>query len=236
MQKKIGFDRNVKKEWLDRCVEQLIAEADIKEIRESVLELISLTISNGDNQNKALANIMSAWVKTDEAIEDSKQDALKIFHNIKESEKLALHYCMLMYAYPIFKDYLKAAAKIYSIENVINVAYIRERIYELWGERSTIKYAINRITNTLIDFNIIESAGKTGMYQLVAQYPIEHINVKEIMLEMYLKSIDRLYIPYIEIPYILEFFCFDFDVTLGEISQMNRIKTNTIGGEVVVTL
>ncbi len=236
MQKKIGFDRNVKKEWLDRCVEQLIAGADVKNLRRSVLDLISLTISNEDNQNKALGNIMNAWVNTDESIKECREDAIAIFHEIKESERLALHYCMLMFAYPIFKDYLKAAAKTNLIEGKISVGYIRDRIYELWGERSTIKYAINRITNTLIDFEIIETAGKSGEYTVVNKYSIKNIKVKEIMLELYLKSIERLYIPYIDIPYILEFFCFDFDVTLAEISQMSRIKTNNIGGEIVVTL
>ena len=77
----------------------------------------------------------------------------------------AIHWCMLLVIYPIFADIAGIIGRLAEISGVFTLGKLKEKLYDLLGERSTLDHTTDKIISTIKNFGII-SAEKPGQYKI----------------------------------------------------------------------
>ena len=171
MAKSIGFSRFVRIEWLDKTVELVLSGKSNKEISNELLSYLSLEINDKTNLLKTRNILMNIWVTPQENTMKIKELALNEF-SFQSNERLVLHWCMCLLAYPVFRDIAQIIGRSYLLQESFNVKSIKMKLFDLWGERSTLFFSLSKILQTMKYLNIIENI-ETGVYK-----PIERTITK----------------------------------------------------------
>lgn len=227
----VGFLKQVKLEWLNLTAEELKKGNDRKTIRRFLKDYISNFYQSQNTVKKVVAILMRTWV--DVKYKNIRDFALALYDNVKEEEKIALHYGLMMIAFPIFNDTVSLIGKALYLNDRFKLKNIRNKICENWGERQTIKYSFNRIIMSLKEWGLIENE-KVGIYESGRKIIIENPRVKAFLLACYLIAQNRDYIDLVEAENLYLFFPFSYSLNLTELSNQNVLTKNNIGSSIVI--
>ncbi|CCJ33849.1 hypothetical protein [Caloramator australicus] len=229
--KLVGFLKPVKLEWLNLTVEELKKGNDSENIRQFLKDYISNFYQSKDTIRKAAAILMNAWV--DVEYKNIRDFALDLYDNVKEEEKIALHYGLMMIAFPIFNDIVSLIGKALYLDERFKLENIKNKIYEKWGERQTLKYSIDRIIMSLKEWGLIENE-KIGIYKSGKKIIIENAQVKAFLIACYLIAQNRDYIDIVEAENLYSFFPFLYNLNLTELNNIDILSKNNIGSNIVI--
>ena len=112
---------------------------------------------------------MTIWVKTHNEFTALKQQAL-VAYNDEKSNKLAIHWSMMLVAYPVFADVCALIGKLTNIQDTFTTSWLKEKLFEVWGERTTLLHSSDKILQTLKLIGAIENE-KVGVYR-AKKYPV----------------------------------------------------------------
>jgi hypothetical protein len=227
----VGFLKQVKLEWLNLTAEELKKGNDRKTIRQFLKDYIGNFYQSKTTIKKVAAILMNTWV--DVEYKNIRDFALALYDNVKEEEKIALHYGLMMIAFPIFNDTVSLIGKALYLNDRFKLKNIRNKICEKWGERQTIKYSFNRIIMSLKEWGLIENE-KVGIYKSGRKIIIENAQVKAFLLACYLIAQNRDYIDLVEAENLYLFFPFSYSLNLTELSNQNVLSKNNIGSSIVI--
>ena len=164
MAKPVGLSRSLKLEWLNKTVELIIENNNEEQIKSELDYYLSFEIKDLTNLMKTRNILIKSWIKNTTENGELRRIALKAYNN-ECSNKLALHWCMLLTSYPIFADVSSLIGKITNIQDTFTTAWIREKIFEQWGESATLLHSVPKILQTLKQMDIIENE-KNGVYHI----------------------------------------------------------------------
>jgi len=232
---RIGFDRVVKLNWLNKTAEIYSQEKDFKNVK-LALDYYLKDDVGGDNRRKTINILVRTWVNVDPNHTAIRDKALEFLKTADTNERIAIHWSMLLLAYPIFANLTATAGKLLNLQDEFSLSMVRRRIYELWGERSTLQYAIDKMVRSLIDWGVIEGGEKPGEYRRIEPLEIRNIEVKLLMLEAYIIASGKPHLQFVEVNKLDEMFPFKLDIGLDDFHKVNKFKLNKMGGEVVIGL
>ena len=173
--RKIGFDRKLDRDWLDATAGRLASGATPQQTREAVYHLLEEVLS-GDASNsargKTLTVLSAIWLNVPAAIEPLRADALVQFNEVTPDERLALHWTMMLAAYPFFLDVAAQTGKLLSLNGDCTFAQVHRRLMERWGERSTLTRAVQRILRSMVGWGVLQEGASAGGYRPLSQLPI----------------------------------------------------------------
>ncbi len=164
MAKMVGLSRNLKLPWLNE-VARLYAEGlDENEIKVRLNEYLSFEITSQTNIRKTREILMNIWVYENDYTGAIKAEALRLFQ--KDSDyALPVHWCMMLAEYPVFQDICRLIGKISEFEETITTKQLKQKLFDEWGERSTLYHSSDKLIATLKAFEVLESP-KTGAYHI----------------------------------------------------------------------
>ena len=162
---------------------------------------------------------------------DSRKFALSLYPT--SSDNLPLHWCMLLTKYPIFVDICAPIGKITNIEESFTTAWLREKLYESWGERTSLDVPVKIILKTLIDFGALEKT-KIGVYKTKTR-PVKDKKTISLMMISLLALRKKAYYEVAELSGLSLFFPFCYDVTLELLSGTKEINVGNFGGKLVIS-
>ena len=134
MAKMIGLSRAIKLEWLNKTVELILEGNNEEQIKDELNEYLSYEIKSPTNIRKTREILMNIWVKTSDDLSTIKKLAIDAYKNEK-TNKLAIHWGMLMATYPVFSDVCALIGKLTKIQDTFTTAWLKEKLFEIWGER-----------------------------------------------------------------------------------------------------
>lgn len=233
MAKSVVISRSVRPEWLDRAVKLVSEGKSRKEIEAEILDYLSLYIKDKTNLFKTRSIIMKTWVDVGEntLIRDK---ALEVYKSCSQVERIGLHWAMLLAEFPIFKDLCVSIGKLSDTQDEISLSQIKRRVFEQWGERTTLLHSIPKNIKTVRDFGILEQV-KPGIYKVV-QKELHNSDVALVLLYVTFKTSDKLYHSLSNINKAKELFAFNFDIGLDDLNQSNLFRIDRIGGEAVISI
>lgn len=231
MRDRVGFDRFIKLDWLNKTAE--IYMEDDKKVR-LVLEDYLKHIGRA-NRKKIISVLVRTWVNVEPQHIQIRDTALKLFEMADKDEKVAIHWCMLMMAYPIFLDITATIGKLLDLQDGFSVGMVKRRIYELWGERSTLQYAVSKIIRSLTEWGAVEDGCKPGYYKRKQRFIVNNTEIKLLLIEAYLASSDRLHLQFGEVNNLDELFPFQLDLGLNDFHCSQEFNLNKMGSDVVIT-
>lgn len=240
MLKRIGFDRVIKLDWLNKTAmicanRENLCGLKSNEVKTILDEYLEGHVS-GENKRKTINILIRTWVNTDHEHIHIRDSALELIKTADENEKPAIHWCMLMLAYPIFLDVVFTIGKLIDLQNGFSLSMVRRRIYEIWGERSTLKYAIDKIVRSITEWGVIEDGDKSGDYKRKEQFTISNSEVKLLLIEAYLTASKRAYLQFMEVNKLHELFPFKLDLGLEDFHGSEIFSTNKMGMDIVIGL
>ena len=158
----LGFDRKLKLAWLDAAAG--LAGKSALEAKSHLDVFLTNDISGVEARHKANDALRRLWVTCEE--HRLTQDARQLFGSASRDARVCLHYGMSLMAAPFFRDVVHFMGRLISLQAQVSVAQVRTRIYEKWGERSTLHYAVARIFASLNDWGVLKPLGK-GDYEAI---------------------------------------------------------------------
>ena len=233
MARMIGLSRPITLEWLDKTVELILEGKTETRIKDDLNEYLSFEIKSPTNLRKTRDILMNIWVRTPEEVFDLKQQALEAYEYGK-SNKLALHWSMMLVAYPIFSDVCALIGKIANIQDTFTPSWLKEKLFEIWGERTTLFHCCDKILQTLKLIGAIENE-KVGIYR-IKKYSVLDSKTIQVLLLAILCLKEKSYYEIAELSSTPYTFPFDYVVTHDLLYDSDLIKLNNFGGKIVVTL
>lgn len=233
MSRIIGLSRNIKFEWLNKVADLYIAGKAEDEIRDDLNEYLSVEIKSPTNLRKTRGILTNIWVKETEGMEEAKKLAVRLFETGKKENQLLTHWCLMLLAYPVFVDICSTIGKMDRKMFDITSKDIKNKMFDLWGERSTLYHSIDKNIKTLKDLNVIYSLPKFKYG--VKRYKIESMEGLALITDTLIYLREKLYMSLDELNNSPEFFPFEYNITINILDQSNLFSIDKFGGELVVS-
>ena len=233
MAKMVGLSRPLKTTWLNKVVELQLSGKSEAEIKNELNEYLAFEIGSAINIRKTREILLNLWVRENEENKEIRVLALKTYKNTESvNNRLALHWCMIMLSYPIFNDVNGLIGKIITMQDTFTSAWLREKIYEVWGERATLLHSLPKIMQTLTNINVVEKV-KLGVYQ-VKQYPVLDKETIKVLVLTILATGNNAYYEVPRLSTIPQMYPFVFDVSNEWIFGSGNFELARFGGKTVI--
>ena len=232
MAKMVGLSRAIKIEWLNKTVDLVNEGMAPENIKEALNDYIGFEIKSPDNIRKAREILMNIWVYPfeDDKANIIREQALEAIRNGNE-DKLAMHWCMLLLRYPVFVDVTGVIGKISSMQDSFSLAWLKDKMFEEWGERTTLFHSIDKIMQTLRQIGGVDS--RSGVYT-VRHYEINDAATKMIIIKTILALKMKAYYEPSELANAPQMFPFCFTVDSELIFGNQEFEIGNFGGSPVV--
>lgn len=233
MAKMVGLSRNLKLQWLNKTVELVIEGLKAAEIKEQLNEYLSFEIESPTNIRKTRDILMNIWVYENDYTDKIKATALDLIRRYPEYS-MPIHWCMMLAAYPVFDDMCKLIGKIAEFQEEITLAQLKQKLFDAWGERSTLYHSIDKLMATLKALEVL-SCKKPGKYH-VSTHKINNLEVVSFMVYDMMLVDNRGYYTFDEINSSAYLFPFDYILEKETLFEDSRFAMNNFGGELSISL
>ena len=232
MAKMVGLSRAIKIEWLNKVVDLVNEGMAPENIKEALNDYISFEIKSPDNIRKSRDILMNLWVYPfeNEKANLIRKQALDAIKNGND-DKLAMHWCMLLLYYPVFVDVTGMIGKLSSMQDSFSLAWLKDKMFEEWGERATLFHSLDKIMQTLRQIGAVDS--KNGIYT-VNHYGIKDDGTKKVLLKTILALNMKAYYEPSELANVPQMFPFEYTVDSELIFGNQDFELGNFGGSPVV--
>ena len=231
----VGLDRFLKGQWLDKTLEIMNTESDVSKNRKTLEQYLKQEIPGDITRRKARDKLMGIWINIPEEYEGIQSEALKLSNKVYGQDRLLLHWIMMSAVYPIFRDIAKAVGTITDFQDDFTLSLVQKRIYEIWGERSTVKYAVHKNISSMVDWEVIERKGN-GRYNKKPPIKIENASLKLLFLKAYILTNNRDYIGFIEANNVKTAFPFEIQYNMEDFASTDEFVLVKMGSDVAISL
>ena len=233
MAKRVGFTRTIKLHWLNKTVELVSEGLSEEEIRDQLDEYLSFELKDKTNIGKARNILMNTWEYEGDTSDSIKKLALELIKKHPEYS-LALHWCMMLMAYPIFMDICKLIGKMAEFQDELTLKQIKQKLFDEWGESSTLFYSIDKLVATLKNLEVMLPT-KPGVYH-INKHRVDRPEIVSFMIYVMMLVDNSGYYSYVELKSSVYLFPFDYKVEKEYLLEDDRFVMNNFGGELSIAL
>lgn len=233
MAKMIGLSRNLKLPWLNKAAELSSSELTEQEIKEQLNEYLAFEISSPTNLRKTREILLNIWVYDNTINNRLRKEAVSILHDMPEYA-LVIHWCMMLATYPVFADMCKLIGKLSEFQDEITLSQIRQKLYDEWGERSTLYHSIDKLISTLNELDVLHR-NQPGKYQIV-KHSVRSSRVSAFMVYAMMLMDDRGYYSFADLSSAVFFYPFEYQIEKEILLSDNRFSMNNFGGQLSISV
>jgi len=233
MAKMVGLSRNLKLQWLNKVVELVLEGHTEQEIKDQLNEYLSFEIESPTNIRKTREILMNIWVYDNELSNKIKAPALELIKAYPEYD-LVIHWCMMMAAYPVLVDMCKLIGKMSEFQDEITLAQLKQKLFDEWGERTTLFHSIDKLVATLKAFDVMV-CDKPGKYH-VNTHRVGNPKIVAFMVYAMMLVDDSGYYTFTDINSSTYLFPFEYKMEKETLFEDGRFAMNNFGGELSIFL
>lgn len=233
MAKMVGLSRNLKLQWLNKVVELVLEGHTEQEIKDQLNEYLSFEIESPTNIRKTREILMNIWVYDNELSPKIKALALELIKAYPEYD-LVIHWCMMLAAYPVFVDMCKLIGKMSEFQDEITLAQLKQKLFDEWGERTTLFHSIDKLVATLKAFDVMV-CDKPGKYH-VNKRRVSNPKIVAFMVYAMMLVDDSGYYTFTDINSSTYLFPFEYQMEKETLFEDDRFAMNNFGGELSISL
>ncbi len=233
MAKMVGYACSIRLPWLNKAVQMLEENLPEAEYKEKMNEYLSFEIDSPTRLRKTREILMNVWYYPSEELDDVRIEAKALLEKYSE-QSVAIQYCMLCLAYPVFADVCKIMGKLFEFQEEVTNSALKQKLYDDWGERGTLEATTRRITLTLKEMDILRNETKTRY--ILNKIPVQNEAVLNFIITQGMKLDGSSYYSYTELGNIYILFPFIYQVSKEMLMQEERYAMTGFGGEVTFSL
>ena len=232
MDKDIGFNRNIKLDWLNATASFCAETDDPAEIRERLEVVLSQDRSGVEAIRKSIDILINIWHKNKEQYPSLVEFATKHYQEtFNPSDRLWLHFGLTSLYYSIFRETASVIGKLSKRGSLImNKEVIKQLISER-GHLGSLERSAQRIVSSLRDWELLVDSDKSFAYK--ARY--RELETDSLELQVWLlqcafigKGVEQ--IPYEDLIRLPELFPFNINIGLDYIRKHTPFSVYRAGG------
>lgn len=233
MAKMVGLSRNLKLQWLNKVVEFTASGLTEQEIKNQLNEYLSFEISSPTNLRKTREILMNIWVYENDISNKLRDEAVGIVRDAPEYALVA-HWCMMMATYPVFVDTCKLIGRLSEFQDEITLSQIKQKLYDEWGERTTLHHSIDKLISTLKELSVLQCE-KPGNYQIV-KHEVRNGRISAFMVYAMMLVDDSGYYSFTDLSNSVYFYPFQYQLEKELLLRDDRFSMNNFGGGLSVSV
>ncbi len=246
MPERIGFDRKIRRAWLDLTAEVVRDTLSNPKsqtpnpitVVNAALDRALMTEIRGSDARRTSINVLTRlWLRVPEAQRSLRDEALAFWPDLAEAERLWLHWGLALLAYPFLRDVASIVGRLLRLQERFTTGQVHRQIVARWGERTTLEYAVQRAIASLTDWGVL-LAGENGRGPYVAASPLttEHAELPLWLLEAALQAHPADALSLYDLLRLPELFPFDLDIGSGSIHRSPRFLIQREGDNVEMAM
>ena len=226
----VAFSLPIDLNQLNEVYELYISGVSREDARTRLDDQISQHLSSKDTIRKTRTILLNIWYGEQSNIIDS---AAEVARFLTRSERLPVHWAMMMMRYPIFIDLCIILGNLYELKDCVSTTQIKKEVFNKWGARSTLETSLSKNLKTLRDIGVIQNATKKAYYEKCI-HKISDPNVAALLFASVMLSTDQLYMTwdsFISHPLIFPFTT--CNITQADMAAIPYLAMERIGEKVV---
>ena len=233
MAERVGLARNISEEYLNAVADCRLANKSLIETKDILNELVGTHIHAQTNIRKTRTILLNIWFQNDPWFQDA---CMVIAREISVSERLPLHWALLMVAYPVFFDTCAIIGTLLDYRDEVTATQIKERIFEAWGARTTLLHAITKNLQTMKDMRVLKPQAKNGTYKPEC-HTVDNRKIVCVLAAAILNCSGQEYMTWEEIIHHPALFPFDIEhVTQADLAACERFHLERMGDDMVIRI
>jgi len=165
----IGISQRIRREWLDRTANLVLAGSDKSFIHNTLQELLADKLSVGGNaercnREKAITILMRIWVGPPSALRPLQREGLKFLSHLPREDHILTHWGMTMAVYPFWGVVAAHVGRLLRLQGTAGASQVQRRVREQYGERDTVSRATRRALRSFIDWGVLKETEEKGVY------------------------------------------------------------------------
>lgn len=233
MAKAVGFSRTIKMPWIEKTIELINEGLPEDEIKAELDNYLSFEIKDPTNLGKARNILMNVWVRDNDYSSVVHKEALGII-NKYPNQALAAHWCLMMMAYPVFKDLCKLIGKMSEFQDAFTLKQMKKKLYDEWGETTTLMYSIDKLVATLKNIGALKWV-KAGTYT-IEKICIDNEEILGLIAYTIVAVSDAGYHTVESLNESTLMFPFNYKIDRGLIVNDSNLSMNNFGGELTISI
>lgn len=184
----VGINRRLQLAWLERAATLWLEQPAEAAVRAALRDYLQDRLPSGKRATRGTRSLeqtvtilMRVWVTVPQEASGFRDEGLQLLQSIAAGERVPLQWGAIMAAYPFFAQVADATGRLLSLQGECTLGQIEQRVYEQFGERSTVAYAARRIVRDFVDWGVLADGPARGVY-----HPARLIDVRERALAVWL--------------------------------------------------
>jgi hypothetical protein len=172
----IGFDRKIQLAWLDATADWAAQGISVPEIRSKLHELLEKEIAGeGPHgaRGKTITVLLHVWVLVPDNLVPLRDDGLRLLCGVPGQDRLPLHWGMCMASYPFFRDVAATTGRLLALQGTAVLSQITRRMAGVWGDRSTLNRAVQRVLRSLVLWGVLHETSDRGIFAPAPKRPVK---------------------------------------------------------------
>ena len=166
-QRIVGFDRTIRRTWLDATADWTAEVLPAPEVRSRLQRLLEGEVSGESPRGareKTITVLMRIWPLVPRQLTPLRDDALAMLRVRHGAERLPLHWGLCMATYPFFRDIASTTGRLLGLQGIATLSQIARRTEEAWGQRSTVSRAVRRVVRSFVEWGVLTETQDRGVY------------------------------------------------------------------------
>ena len=178
----IGFSQRIQLEWLEYTANLVLAGNRRDEVMSALSERLKDKLSVGNEpergaRDKAITILTKVWVTVPDELRTLRDEGLGILRHSHASDRMLVHWCMCMAAYPFFGVVADATGRLLRLQGIVGATQVQRRLREQLGERETVARAARRILRAFIDWGVLRETGEKGLYRDGTRRTVDNLSL-----------------------------------------------------------
>lgn len=222
MPERVGFDRKLKRAWLDWTAEALLSAPAPEAVYATLQQALHEEVQGDVSRGNVITLLTGIWVRVPPQVVRLRDEALSLWPELTSQERLALHWGMALARYPFFRDVVAQTGRLRRLQETFTTAQLRHEVVARWGERAIVRFSTPRVLLSLEEWGVVELVNSKGSYRVLPPYLLTHTTLCLWLLEAALRGAAVEALPLYDLLHLLELFPFEMPLTPAELHQGSR--------------
>jgi hypothetical protein len=223
----IGFDRRLRRAWLDFVADLAAAHVAPDVIRAKLHDLLASAVAESGERgarSKTITVLLRLWVISDRRTDGLRLDALRLLLDCTAGERLALHWGLAMAVYPFFAEVVSSIGRLLRLQPTVSLAEVVRRTKEKWGDRERVARSARHVLQSIRDWGVLDETERAGAYQVAPSQTILRGGLALWMVEAVLRGSGDAIVALRQLDRAPSLFPFGIKLSSAEIGQNPRLE------------
>jgi hypothetical protein len=180
----IGFDRELRLEWLDAVASRAAAGDTPETVRPWLNDHLADALGGkgrSGNRGKTVTVLTRIWVNVPSRSVPLRNRALCLLTAGDASERLALHWAMASAVYPFFADVVSVMGRLLLLQGEVERQAVMRRVIVTWGDRPAVSRGCRAVWTSVIGWGVLAGGTKRGRYTWAEPPLLVSANIKGLL-------------------------------------------------------